>query len=136
MEDFFKFCGLLRISELHTQSKVRWRFHKILWPSQNIWTLQVNCETKKSWKTSFFKDIQLFDAISSWYFFNDVLAFTIKTIKNPIKIAFTKLIEIIQRIIFHQKFTITRPVFTITLKLSKITILSGNYLLPVYLCRM
>ena len=25
----------------HKQSKVRWRFRKILWPSQNIWTLHV-----------------------------------------------------------------------------------------------
>ena len=24
------------------KTKVRWRFRKILWPSQNIWTLQVN----------------------------------------------------------------------------------------------
>ena len=50
---------------------------------------------------------------------NDVLAFEIKIIKNPIKIAVTKSIKINQRIIFHQKFIITRPVFTKTLKLSK-----------------
>ena len=36
--DFAKFCGLLRIYELW--SKVRWRFRKILWPTQNIRTLQ------------------------------------------------------------------------------------------------
>ena len=24
---------------LHTKTKIRWRFRKILWPSQNIWTI-------------------------------------------------------------------------------------------------
>ena len=44
------------------RTKVRWRFRKILWPSQNIWTLKVyssylsNCQFTKmesSWKGHF-----------------------------------------------------------------------------------
>ena len=30
----------------NTQSKVRWRFHNFLWPSQNIWTLYRWCPFK------------------------------------------------------------------------------------------
>ena len=39
-----KFCEISTL--LLSQSKVRYRFHKILWPSQNIWTLA------SSWKLS------------------------------------------------------------------------------------
>ena len=34
-----KFCEISYLLLLqYTQSKVRWRFRKILWPSQNMWT--------------------------------------------------------------------------------------------------
>ena len=36
---------------MQCQSKVRWRFRKILWPSQNIWTL--NDQTKTCQNASF-----------------------------------------------------------------------------------
>ena len=35
-----KFCEIfILVSPMKCQSKVSWRFRKILWPSQNIWTL-------------------------------------------------------------------------------------------------
>ena len=36
-----KFCEIfpLLLTTVHTQSRVRGRFRKMLWPSQNIWTL-------------------------------------------------------------------------------------------------
>ena len=46
-EDFAKFCGLLRIYELYIKSKVRGRFCKILWPSQNKWTLWMSPKAKR-----------------------------------------------------------------------------------------
>ena len=34
-----KFCEIFTLHLMYCQSKVRWRFRKILWPSQNIWPL-------------------------------------------------------------------------------------------------
>ena len=34
-----KFCEISTLQ--YIQTKVRWRFRKILWPSQNIWTLKL-----------------------------------------------------------------------------------------------
>ena len=38
-----KFCEISTLNlTKYTQSSLRWRFRKILWPSQNIWTLLDN----------------------------------------------------------------------------------------------
>ena len=37
---------LLAFDWHYIEQKVRWRFRKILWPSQNIWTLQSACKVE------------------------------------------------------------------------------------------
>ena len=44
-QNFAKFSPYFR--PMQCQSKVRWRYRKILWPSQNIWTL-TNLDTKRN----------------------------------------------------------------------------------------
>ena len=49
-----KFFRNLHLTFDFLQSKVRWRFHKILWPYQKIWTLNI-IYLVKSGATAFFK---------------------------------------------------------------------------------
>ena len=45
------------IWQVRVQTKVRRRFRKILWPSQNIWTLHVSFET--FWSQMYFKYLHM-----------------------------------------------------------------------------
>ena len=52
-----KFCKIFKDFCLqYIKEKVRWRFRKNLWPSQNTWTLQVK-SSEKSW---FFKRLNTY----------------------------------------------------------------------------
>ena len=64
-----KFCEIFSlILSYVVQSKVRWRFHKILWPPQNIWTLQwVPCPCSPLINDHFYKKLSLYIQIPSIY---------------------------------------------------------------------